>query len=180
MLYHKNDICISTIKNYVYCYTFSSMPKNKGKGGKAHRRGAAKSETTKRELVFKADLQDYGVVTAKLGDSRFELRDTKGEKRTAHVCGQMKKKVWIEVGDIVLISIREYQTDKCDIIHKYNDEEVRELKAYGEIADDEKEKNKDDVRFANREGESDGDDSGSEPERDTLDGASSEEGSENQ
>jgi len=137
------------------------MPKNKGKGGKAHRRGAGKGgEITKRELRFKADLEDYGVITAVLGDSRFELRDTKSKKRSAHMRGKMKRKVWVAVGDVVLFSLREYQDAKCDIIYKYNDDEVRQLKAYGEIADDEKEKNKDDVHFSNR-------DDGEEYEHDT-------------
>lgn len=123
------------------------MPKNKGKGGKAHRRGAKGGDATKRELVFKQDLEDYCVVTATLGDGRFEMRDTSEKKRVGRVRGKMFKKVWITVGDLVLVSLREYQDDKCDIVYKYEADEVRELKAYGEIKDDGKERNKDEVIF---------------------------------
>jgi len=37
-------------------------------------------------------------------------------------------KVWINVGDIILLSVREFQDDKADVIHKYNNDEIRALK----------------------------------------------------
>ena len=45
----------------------------------------------------------------------------------------MRKKVWVSAGDIVLVGLREYQDDKVDIIHKYNADEARNLKQYGEL-----------------------------------------------
>ena len=42
-------------------------------------------------------------------------------------------KVWIGVGDIVLIGLRDFQDDKADIIMKYTPDEAQQLKAYGEI-----------------------------------------------
>ena len=36
-------------------------------------------------------------------------------------------------GDIVLLGMRDYQEDKVDIIHKYNADEARNLKAFGEL-----------------------------------------------
>ena len=47
--------------------------------------------------------------------------------------GQMRKRVWINIGDIVLVSLREFQDSKADIIHKYTPDEARSLKAYGEL-----------------------------------------------
>ena len=41
--------------------------------------------------------------------------------------------MWIGVGDIVLIGLRDFQDDKADIIMKYTPDEARQLKAYGEI-----------------------------------------------
>ena len=35
--------------------------------------------------------------------------------------------MWIGVGDIVIVSIRDFQNSKCDIIHKYNPSDVKEL-----------------------------------------------------
>ena len=31
------------------------------------------------------------------------------------------------------MSLRDFQDDKCDVIHKYYEEEARALKAYGEL-----------------------------------------------
>jgi translation initiation factor 1A len=41
--------------------------------------------------------------------------------------------VWVAAGDIILISLREYQDDKADVIVKYTADEARELKADKEI-----------------------------------------------
>ena len=41
--------------------------------------------------------------------------------------------VWINQGDIILISLREFQDDKADVIVKYTSDEARNLKAYGEL-----------------------------------------------
>ena len=43
--------------------------------------------------------------------------------------------VWIRSGDIVLVSLREYEEDKGDIIHKYYHREATNLVGYGEIPD---------------------------------------------
>ena len=45
----------------------------------------------------------------------------------------MQRKVWIGSGDIVLVSLREFQTNKVDILSKYSDKHVRKLVQYGEI-----------------------------------------------
>ena len=43
--------------------------------------------------------------------------------------------MWIGVGDIVLIGLRDFQDDKADIIMKDTADEARQLKAYEEIPD---------------------------------------------
>ena len=43
--------------------------------------------------------------------------------------------VWVETGDIVLVSLREYEEDKADIIHKYYTGEATHLIRVGEIPD---------------------------------------------
>jgi len=50
----------------------------------------------------------------------------------------MRKKVWINQGDIVLLSLRDFQDDKADVIVKYTADEARNLKAYGELPDNAK------------------------------------------
>lgn len=41
--------------------------------------------------------------------------------------------MWINQGDIVLLSLRDFQDDKADVIVKYTSDEARNLKAYGEL-----------------------------------------------
>ena len=47
----------------------------------------------------------------------------------------MRKKVWINSGDIILVSLRDYQDQKADVILKYLNDEARTLKSIGEIPD---------------------------------------------
>lgn len=70
-----------------------------------------------------------------LGNGRLEAQCFDGEKRLAHIRGKLRKKVWINQGDIILLSLRDYQDEKGDVILKYSADEARSLKAYGELPD---------------------------------------------
>jgi len=111
------------------------MPKNKGKGGKNRRRGKNENEGQKRELVFKEDGQEYAQVTKMLGNGRLEAMCFDGVKRLCHIRGKLRKKVWINQSDIILVGLRDYQDAKADVISKYSADEARNLKAYGEFPD---------------------------------------------
>ena len=105
------------------------MPSRKSKGPKRK----ARREPAKRELMYKDDGQEYAVVTKMLGNGRCELQCLDGIKRLGRIRGKLKNKVWIKLSDHVLVGLREFQDDKCDIIHKYTEEEVRKLQCYGEM-----------------------------------------------
>jgi len=109
------------------------MPKNKGIGGKARRRGKNENETQKRELVLKEQGQEYGQVVKKLGDNRLEVYCFDGKTRQCRIRGKMIRKVWVNPGDIVLVSIRDFEDDKADIIAKYLPTEIQELKSNGQL-----------------------------------------------
>merc|ERR1719240_1135209 len=109
------------------------MTKNKGKGGKNRRRGKNDPDG-KGQLQTKDEDQDYGQVTRMLGNGRLEATCfADGKNRQCHIRGKMRKKMWVNTGDIVLISLREFQTDKADVILKYSSEEARKLKKQGEL-----------------------------------------------
>ncbi len=83
-----------------------------------------------------------GRVKAKLFDDDDDDRDDAGDDKdrrkpgeplTAHIRGTMRKKIWINQGDIILVSLRDFQQDKGDVILKYSADEARSLKAYGEL-----------------------------------------------
>jgi translation initiation factor 1A len=70
-----------------------------------------------------------------LGNGRLEAYCFDGETRQCHIRGKMRKKVWVGTGDIILVSLREYQDEKGDVILKYTADEARQLKALGDLPD---------------------------------------------
>merc|ERR1711963_1237823 len=56
-----------------------------------------------------------------------------GVKRLCHIRGKLRKKVWINQPDIILVGLRDYQDAKADVILKYSADEARNLKSYGEF-----------------------------------------------
>lgn len=106
------------------------------KGGKKGKKMKSNNESeTNRELVFKniEQLQEYAQVVKILGNCRCELYCFDGITRLGHIRGTMRKKVWIKGSDVVLVSLREYEKSKCDIIYLYKTNEVKSLKYYGEL-----------------------------------------------
>lgn len=108
------------------------------KGGKKGKKGkkAKDNNEIERELVFKdiEQYQEYAQVTKLLGNCRCTVSCIDGAEKLAHIRGTMtKKKQWIKSGDIVLVSIREFEQNKCDIIYLYNLKEARKLKIMGEL-----------------------------------------------
>lgn len=109
-----------------------------GKGGKNKKKGKSNSDHEKRELVFKEEGQDYASVEKMLGNGWVAVVSQGGEKRQAHIRGAFRKKVWINVGDVVLLGLRDFQDSKADIILKYTPDEARLLKSYGELTENTK------------------------------------------
>lgn len=109
------------------------MPKNKGKGGKNRKKGKNDALPTKRELLFAEDGQTYGMVSKMLGNCNVSLDCTDGTKRIGHIRGAMRNKIWMKVGDTVLLSLRNFQDEKADIIHVFDGDEVRMLRYYAEL-----------------------------------------------
>ena len=115
-------------------------------GGSKHKR--LKRVVEEKKLIYKEDDQRYAVVEKLLGNlmtivqlTEFGADDKDKGKRTGVVCGGIKKRQRILVGDLVIVSLRDFEEDKeaifsgdkkkfrkCDIIHKYNDQEVHEIK----------------------------------------------------
>ena len=117
----------------------------------------------KRELVEKEEGQEYAQVIRMLGNGRLEASCFDGKQRLCHIRGKMRKKVWVNQGDIILVGLRPYQDDKADIILRYNADEARALKKRGALPsntliEDHPEQDDDDTafEFAN-DGDSDSD-----------------------
>lgn len=125
------------------------MPTQKGRGGKKTRK-AKRGAENQREIEVKQAGQEYGKVQKLLGNSNCMIYCFDGKQRIGKICGKMKKRVWLKVDDIVLVSMRDFEDSdrKCDILLKYFPEEAKELKAIGELPEDlEIEDKKDDPDF---------------------------------
>merc|ERR1711868_182411 len=56
-----------------------------------------------------------------------------GVKRLCLIRGKLRRKVWINQSDTVLVGLRDFQDAKADVILKYSPDEARNLKSYGEF-----------------------------------------------
>ena len=107
------------------------------KGGNKHKKAKkVVDDCQERELVFKnePEFQEYAQVVKALGNKRFDVHFFDGKNRLAHARGNLKKKkVFVKVGDVILVSLREFEDAKCDILYVYNPKEIKRLKNVGEI-----------------------------------------------
>jgi translation initiation factor 1A len=87
----------------------------------------------KTELLIKEEGQEYAKVLKMLGNGRLNAYCFDGIERMCHIRGKLKKKVWIGVNDIILISLRDFQDGKADILSKYSDQDIRQLVKMGEL-----------------------------------------------
>ena len=103
------------------------MPNNKG--GKKYKRNKNLIQENK-NVRYKDDdeCQEYAQITKALGNCRFEVLCFDGKTRLATMCGKMRKRVFVNQNNLVLVSLREWQDSKCDIIDKYNDSDVQKFK----------------------------------------------------
>lgn len=102
------------------------MPKNTI-GGKGFKRG--KKEVNQKDIPFEKEGEtEYARIENLLGNGRADVILLKtGEKKLGVIRGNMYKKVWINKNDIVLVFLRDFEKSKCDIIFKYDDDQVRYL-----------------------------------------------------
>ena len=69
------------------------------------------------------------------GSWRFNVLCFDGKERMATMCGTMRKRRFINQDDIVLVSLRDWQDAKCDIIDNYDENLVRKMKDKGLVPD---------------------------------------------
>lgn len=94
------------------------------------------TEDKKRELIIKEDNEEYGRIEKNLGDGRFNVNLATGVSMICILAKRFRKKqkkggnkcekVFICIGDIILVSFRSFE-NKCDIIHKYEKSEITKL-----------------------------------------------------
>lgn len=77
----------------------------------------------------------YAVIDKRCGGSFVDALCSDGKIRKIYLRGAVRKRVWLNPGDAVLISLREELSDngKCDIIIKYRPDVSRQLQKQGAL-----------------------------------------------
>ena len=95
------------------------MPRNKT-GGKGGRKGKNAPKANK-ELILPEEGEMFAHVTTVSGNGRFITMGTDGIERTSIVRGNMRKKVWINRLDVVLITPWDFEDKKARKLQKKNE-----------------------------------------------------------
>jgi len=118
---------------------------NKGKGGKKHRRGKNISVDTKIDIPD--EYQYFAYVNKILGSGRVNLDYyiPKFDEKTNEIIewdkhtkigvirGKMMRRVYVNLGDLVLITERDFDISKDIIIEKYQPSQIPYLKKYANL-----------------------------------------------
>lgn len=116
----------------IHClFTLHGGGKAKSKGGKSFKKG--KKQEQKSELIYAEEDQEYAQVIRLLGNSRLAVLCADGKERLCTIRGKLVRRAWVNVGSVILISLRQFEDARCDMIHRYSDEEARRLRAYKEL-----------------------------------------------
>ena len=94
------------------------------KGGKNKRRGKKPQVNTNKTIIKKEEGQEYAKVTKMLGNCRIMAicHDTK--ERMCRIRGAMRKRRWINIGDYILVSLRDFSDTMVDVIHLYEKDDI--------------------------------------------------------
>ena len=92
-----------------------------------------KNESDIRKKMFMPNRYDIlGVVDKNFGFTRMRVICQDGHNRMCRIRGKMKRRMWIRVGDIVLVSPWDFQSDeRGDIIWRYKRNQADWLRRKG-------------------------------------------------
>ena len=78
------------------------------------------SEENLSDLVLPETTDVFGVATKLLGNDRVMVKCQDGQERICRIRGKMKRRVWIRLGDVVLVSPWDCQSNqRGDVIWRY-------------------------------------------------------------
>ena len=84
------------------------------------------------KLILPKEDEIIGVVEEKTGGAHFKVFCSDDKTRLCRIPGSKKRSMWIDIGMIVLVKPWVAQPkDRGDIIKKYNELQIKELKKRG-------------------------------------------------
>ncbi|UCE29069.1 MAG: translation initiation factor eIF-1A [Candidatus Bathyarchaeota archaeon] len=91
-----------------------------------------KSEEELKNMVLPATTDVLGIAERMMGFDRVLVKCQDGHERLCRIRGKMKRRAWIRIKDIVLVSPWDFQSDKRgDIIWRYKRNQVEWLRRNG-------------------------------------------------
>ncbi|MDH5267293.1 MAG: translation initiation factor eIF-1A [Candidatus Bathyarchaeota archaeon] len=91
-----------------------------------------KSEEELKNMVLPVANDVLGIAEKMLGFDRLLVKCQDGHERLCRIRGKMKRRAWIRVRDVVLVSPWDFQSDKRgDIIWRYKRNQVEWLRRKG-------------------------------------------------
>lgn len=111
-------------------------------GGKNYKKSKHASGSFAPAFIDRQPDQQYARVIKVLGNMNTLAYCNDNKTRLCHIRGSMRKKVWINIGDLVLISVRDFEKDlsqsgkdyeRGDIVAKYDHEHLSKLKKMPDI-----------------------------------------------
>jgi translation initiation factor 1A len=92
------------------------------------------SEGELSEMMLPSANDVLGVATKLLGYDRIMVKCQDGRERLCRIRGKMKRRVWIRVGDVVLVSPWDFQSDtRGDLFWRYTRGQAEMLRRKGYI-----------------------------------------------
>jgi len=83
-------------------------------------------------MMYPSQNDILGVATKMLGYDRIMVKCQDGRERLCRIRGKMKRRVWIRVGDIVLVSPWDFQFDtRGDLVWRYTKSQAEDLRRKG-------------------------------------------------
>jgi len=78
------------------------------------------SEENLSDMVLPETTDVFGVAVKLLGNDRVTVKCQDGYERVCRIRGKMKRRVWIRMGDVVLVSPWDFQSSqRGDVIWRY-------------------------------------------------------------
>jgi translation initiation factor 1A len=102
-----------------------------GKHHKKHKRNRNQDEGGK--IAYANEDQVYAAVLKKVGGKRIWIVCSDTKERSGLIPGKFFKRVWMNVGDVLLCELNKGDDSQCYIIHKYSNKDANLLKSQGKI-----------------------------------------------
>jgi len=118
------------------------MAKKKGKSKKGKSRGTSQEEEivpSRIKMPYRKSGEIFARVVGVFGNDRMEVFCEDGQHRIGRIRGKIKKRVWIRVGDLVVVNPWSWETEstdklgKCEITWRYTKSEISWLERNNKV-----------------------------------------------